>query len=72
MLDDELIEPQNSSDKKEAENYYVLSEPASSMDVTYPSFENSQTVKNHIIVCGIHSSIKNFIMPLRAKYLKEN
>ena len=28
-------------------------------------------MRNHIIVCGIHSSIRNFIIPLRAKYLKE-
>jgi hypothetical protein len=27
-------------------------------------------LKNHIVVCGIHSSIYHFILPLRAKYLK--
>lgn len=27
-------------------------------------------LKNHIVVCGIHSSIMHFILPLRAKYLK--
>jgi hypothetical protein len=25
--------------------------------------------KNHIVVCGFHSSIYHFILPLRAKYL---
>ena len=28
-------------------------------------------VTNHIVVCGIHPSIYYFILPLRAKYLKE-
>mmetsp|Transcript_12374 Transcript_12374/g.19250 ORF Transcript_12374/g.19250 Transcript_12374/m.19250 type:complete len:178 (+) Transcript_12374:2159-2692(+) len=27
-------------------------------------------LKNHIVVCGIHSSIMHFILPLRAKYLE--
>jgi hypothetical protein len=29
-----------------------------------------QKLKNHIVVCGIHSSIQHFILPLRAKYLQ--
>ncbi len=41
------------------------------MQVTASTFENNPSMRNHIIVCGIHSSIKNFIIPLRAKYLKE-
>ena len=28
-------------------------------------------LQNHIVVCGIHSSIYHFILPLRAKYLKD-
>jgi hypothetical protein len=36
------------------------------------NIENSQTIRNHIIVCGIHSAMKNFIMPLRALHLKED
>jgi|LauGreDrversion4_2_1035121.scaffolds.fasta_scaffold148680_2 hypothetical protein len=27
-------------------------------------------LQNHIVVCGLHSSIYHFILPLRAKYLK--
>jgi len=27
-------------------------------------------LSNHVVVCGIHSSIYHFILPLRAKYLK--
>jgi len=26
-------------------------------------------LKDHIVVCGFHSSIQHFILPLRAKYL---
>ena len=29
-----------------------------------------QKLKNHIVVCGIHTSIMHFILPLRAKYLE--
>jgi len=27
-------------------------------------------LKDHIVVCGIHTSIRHLILPLRAKYLK--
>ena len=30
----------------------------------------SVKLSNHIVVCGLHSSIYHFILPLRAKYLK--
>jgi len=53
------------------EQFYVHENQRSTMSVTLASLENSPYAKNHIIVCGIHSEIKSFIMPLRAKYLKE-
>lgn len=31
--------------------------------------EKNIKLKNHIVVCGFHSSIYHFILPLRAKYL---
>lgn len=31
---------------------------------------NLSKLKDHIVVCGIHSSIHYLILPLRAKYLK--
>jgi len=40
------------------------------MYATFPTLENSWEVINHIVVCGVHSSIYHFILPLRAKYLK--
>ena len=45
--------------------------PLSSMQVTIVSFENNPDVRNHIIVCGLPSSIRSFIKPLRAKFLAE-
>jgi len=30
------------------------------------------SIRNHIVVCGIHSSIYHFILPLRAKYLENH
>ena len=59
-----------SADKKLMDEYYVSEDRMDLMNVTLASLENSN-VKNHIVVCGIHSAIKNFIMPLRMKYLKE-
>jgi len=52
-------------------DYYMWEKPLSSMQVTIVSFENNPNVRNHIIVCGVPSSIKSFIKPLRAKYLAE-
>jgi hypothetical protein len=57
--------------KKLREHYYVNEQRTELMNVTLASLENNDKVKNHIVVCGIHSAIKSFIMPLRMKYLKE-
>mmetsp|Transcript_13887 Transcript_13887/g.18948 ORF Transcript_13887/g.18948 Transcript_13887/m.18948 type:complete len:106 (+) Transcript_13887:218-535(+) len=67
---DELSEIAKSQDT-EQQFYYMYDRPLSSMEVTTVSFENNPSVRNHIIVCGVPSSIKSFIMPLRAKYLAE-
>jgi len=40
--------------------------------LTRINLEEDPNIRNHIIVCGLHSSIEEFIMPLRSKYLKEN
>lgn len=39
--------------------------------MTLISIKDSIKVTNHIVLCGIHPSIYYFILPLRAKYLKE-
>ena len=61
----------DSDDLSLMNDYYVWPTPTSSMSVTQASLENDPDVKNHIVVCGIHSAIRSFIMPLRARYLKE-
>lgn len=62
---------QQSDENKLTNDYYVWPTPTQPMAVTKASLENDPDVKNHIVVCGIHSAIKSFIMPLRAKYMKE-
>ena len=49
-------------------DYERLSKPSTQLE----SNEDNvlQKLKNHIVVCGIHSSIMHFILPLRAKYLE--
>jgi hypothetical protein len=41
------------------------------MSVSPITLKDSSEVTNHIVVCGIHPSIYYFILPLRAKYLRE-
>lgn len=67
--DDQFLK--DTEDQKMMQDYYVWDTQTSSMNVTLASLENDPLVKNHIVVCGIHSAIKSFIMPLRAKYLKD-
>jgi len=39
--------------------------------ITRNSLEDHPKIRNHIIVCGINRNLHHFILPLRAKYLKE-
>lgn len=55
----------------DVKDYFILPKSQSQMDVTVTNtLQNDNKVKNHIIVCGIHWSLKHFILPLRAKYLQ--
>eukprot|EP00347_Sterkiella_histriomuscorum_P022282 403331035 len=49
-------------------DYDLLSKPQSQTEVQIK--DSNIKLRNHIVVCGIHSSIYHFILPLRAKYLK--
>jgi hypothetical protein len=52
--------------------YYIETEKAHGGDkLTRINLEEDPNIRNHIIVCGLHSSIEEFIMPLRSKYLKD-
>lgn len=48
--------------------YDMYKKPQTQMDVG--DSQNFEKLNNHIVVCGIHSSIMHFILPLRAKYLE--
>ena len=52
-------------------DYVIYPEPIPLMQATSISIENSPEITNHIVLCGIHHAIYYFILPLRAKYLKE-
>ncbi|KAL4473536.1 hypothetical protein ABPG74_022400 [Tetrahymena malaccensis] len=52
-------------------DYVLMPESIPLINVTLISLRDSIKVTNHIVLCGIHSSIYYFILPLRAKYLKE-
>ena len=71
--DDPLITNKESHDDVEMleSDYVLLPDPVSLMSVTPISILDSTEITNHIVVCGIHPSIYYFILPLRAKYLKE-
>jgi len=40
-------------------------------DITFTTLENKMLAENHIIICGIVENIKCFVLPLRAKHLKD-
>ena len=48
--------------------YEMWPKAQTQMEVSEPALFSK--LKNHIVVCGIHSSIMHFILPLRAKYLE--
>ena len=52
-------------------DYVMLNEPVSLISVSPISLKDSNEIVNHIVVCGIHPSIYYFLLPLRARYLKE-
>lgn len=49
-------------------DYERLPKPQTQMEVSEDHLLSK--LKNHVVVCGIHSSIMHFILPLRAKYLE--
>ena len=49
-------------------DYDILGKPKTQTEVIIK--DGNIKLSNHIVVCGLHSSIYHFILPLRAKYLK--
>jgi hypothetical protein len=54
--------------KQIEKDYDFLPKPLTQTDVLIN--ERNIRLSDHIVVCGFHSSIYHFILPLRAKYLK--
>ena len=40
-------------------------------DITFNTLENKKLAERHIVICGIVENIKCFVLPLRAKHLKD-
>ena len=58
-------------ESKKTHLYYMEPERPNGGDkLTKINLEEDPNIRNHIIVCGLHSSIEEFIMPLRSKQLK--
>ena len=56
-------------------NYYTvesLGKTNINNDIKFPTIKDRRDIKDHVIICGTHSEIVHFILPLRAKYLTKN
>ncbi|CAD8213071.1 unnamed protein product [Paramecium octaurelia] len=71
--EDPLLSGKDQLDEQDIteKDYLLLNEPVSLMDATSIFLLEQPEINNHIVVCGIHPSIYYFLLPLRAKYLKE-
>lgn len=49
----------------------VASKPIQQSDIIFPTLKDSKLAENHIIICGMVENIKQFVIPLRAKYLHD-
>ena len=60
-----------SDEQRKRDRYYMEDLMQDNDKLTKINLEEDPKIRNHIIVCGIHSSIEEFIMPLRSRHLKE-
>ena len=42
------------------------------VEIMHHSIKDRDDISNHIVICGLHPALVHFILPLRAKYLKED
>ena len=42
------------------------------MEIMHHSIKDRDDITNHIVICGLHPALVHFVLPLRAKYLKED
>ena len=57
-------------------NYYTLEglekNYLNTNEIMRQGIKDRNDIQHHVIICGMHSEIIHFILPLRAKYLAEN
>ena len=58
------------SDEEDAKSFYHLISEQSLLTACKNNLEGSRLVTGHIIICGMHTSLPSFILPLRAKNLE--
>ena len=62
----------NEEKEKIINNYYTVDNLENNYlnnDIKVNDIKDRRDIKDHVIICGMHSEIINFILPLRAKYL---
>lgn len=58
----------NEKEKQKKAQYLLYSKPTTQMEAS--DDRKLSKLRDHIVVCGIHTSIHYLILPLRAKYLR--
>lgn len=53
------------------ESFHLAPSKINLLDVTFKTMENNILATNHIILCGLVPNLRNFVLPLRAKYLEK-
>jgi len=66
-----LPRPINSNTKYWLKLCHVTQQPIEKFDITFNTLEGSKLAENHIIICGMAENIRHFVMPLRAKHLRD-
>ena len=70
----EILNNINKYEEKEKiiNNYYTVEKLENNYlnnDIKFQDITDRRDIKDHVIICGMHSEIIHFILPLRAKYL---
>jgi len=61
----------NDLDNVDADWRKIIANPVGREDIIFDTMEESMLADGHIIICGLVENIKHFVMPLRARYMKD-
>jgi hypothetical protein len=67
-VEDEVI---SSNPDNDLNLLHATDEVVNIEDITFETLENKKLAERHIIICGIVENIKCFVLPLRARHLKD-